>query len=539
MKRLCAVLFCALLSTAFADAYPRNPGVDVRHYRFELKLWDHTNRIEARAAVTIRFLQDDVRNFTLDLVAPSDAGDSTGMTVTEVRRDSLALNFSHHDDRLAVQLHAPTTTGEERTFEIVYHGVPRDGLIISKNLFGERTFFGDNWPNRARHWLPSVDHPYDKATCEFVVEAPCPYQVVANGRLVEETDLPAGRRRTHWRTAAPLPTKVMVIGAARFAVQYVGTVAGHPVQSWVFPQAREAGFRDFAQAVDVLRYFVQQIGAFPYAKLANVQSRTRYGGMENAGAIFYSEKAVKGTRENEALIAHEIAHQWFGDAVTEADWHHIWLSEGFATYLAGVYLEHKHGEARLRQRLREMRERIVAYLRTHPESAVVDTSIADLNRLLNPNSYQKGAWVLHMLRTQLGDETFWRGLREFYRRYRHGNAWTADFQRVMEEVSRRSLAQFFEQWLFRPGVPGLRGTWHWRVASQKLELALEQVQPGGAFRLPVEVEVFGAGDGQRVLTRIELTERRQTYQLDLPFPPAKVVLDPNDHLLLEWVLQKK
>jgi len=245
------------------------------------------------------------------------------MEVHGVTQEGDPVKFTHSGDRLTVTLGSPPSSEEQRTYSISYQGTPADGLIIGTNRWGERTFFGDNWPDRARHWLPTVDHVSDKATVEWVVTAPEDYEVVGTGTLVERSDLPDGTELTHWASDVPIPPKVMVMGAARFAIRTTGYVDGIPIQAWVYPRDREAGFLDFAQAEKAVRFFHERVGPFPYEKLANIQSQTRYGGMENAGNIFYSEGAVRGDLSNEGLIVHEVAHQWFGDSVTELDWNHI------------------------------------------------------------------------------------------------------------------------------------------------------------------------------------------------------------------------
>ena len=295
-----------------ADVYPRNWDVDILHYAFSLTLRDDTDEIVGDAEITIRFAKAGIDEFTLDLIG-MDGNGETGMTVASVSRAGDPVEYTHAADRLTVSMTTSSTAEERRTYRISYRGVPADGLIIDENKYGDRTFFGDNYPERARHWLPTVDHVSDKATVEWLVTAPNHYQVVGTGSLVERSDLPAGTRLTHWRSTVPISPKVMVIGVARFAVQQVAVVDGVPLQTWVYPQNRDEGFYDFALAEKVLRFFDGHIGEFPYAKLANVQSKTRYGGMENASNIFYSEGSVSGMRRGEGLIAHEVAHQWFGE----------------------------------------------------------------------------------------------------------------------------------------------------------------------------------------------------------------------------------
>ena len=234
-----------------------------------------------------------------------------------------------------------------------------------------------------------------------------------------------------------------------------------------------------------MRFFHERVGPFPYAKLANVQSKTRYGGMENAGNIFYSERSVRGDLSNEGLIVHEIAHQWFGDSVTELDWNHIWLSEGFATYFTHLYNEEYYGRERLAQGLMRDRNTVSGFFSQHPDQALVALQLTDPNEMLNRNAYQKGSWVLHMLRRQVGDDAFWSGIREYYRRFRDGYALTEDLQAVMEEVSEQDLGEFFHQWVYTPGHPILEGQWSYDSASGSLHLSITQAQETGTvFHFP-------------------------------------------------------
>jgi aminopeptidase N len=271
--------------------------------------------------------------------------------------------------------------------------------------------------------------------------------------------------------------------------------------------------------------FTGLLGEYPFSKLANVQSTTRYGGMENASAIFYDEGSVTGTRANEALIAHEVAHQWFGNAVTERDWPHLWLSEGFATYLTHVYFEMTYGEDTRARRMAADRAQVAAFTSAQPNRPLVDSSYAAPTDLLNPNSYQKGGWVLHLLRREVGDEAFFEGLRTFYARYRGGNADTDDFRRIMEEVSEQDLAAFFRQWTARPGLPRLSGAW--RYADGRLAVTLRQ--QGAPFAFPLEVGIR-TPEGLRVET-VALDAAEHTFTFPLPEAPEAVVLDPRVHAL--------
>ena len=534
MKPWILLLFVLILSCSFvfADSYPRNPNIDVLHYKFQLTLSDETDEIRGHAEIEIQFKVDDVSEFALDLIGQLHPDSTNGMTVTGITQNEQAVAFSHKNYRIHFQLRSPSRANERRTYAVSYHGIPADGLIISENMFGERTFFGDNWPNLARHWLPTIDHPYDKATCEFIVEAPEHYQVVSNGLLQGIADLPENRRRTHWRTQIPMPTKVMVIGVAHFAVETAGVHNGKEIQSWVYAQNREAGFHDFAQAVRVVELFANRIGPFPYDKLANVQSRTKYGGMENAGAIFYNEKRITGKRDNESLIVHEIAHQWFGDSVTEADWHHIWLSEGFATYFSWVFDEFTYGRERLVEDLKRGRERVLKFYQRHPESPIVDSTITDLNNLLNANTYPKGAWVLHMLRGVIGEDAFWQGIRNFYGKYRDKNALTKDFQQVMEKAASEDLTWFFQQWIHQPGQPRYKGHWHYDPATNELEIQINQVQKE-FFTMPLQVGIYLNKAKPPQIETLKIVQKENRFMFKLKKAPSDIVLDP-----ALWVLHE-
>ena len=332
--------------------------------------------------------------------------------------------------------------GERLRLRIAYAGVPASGLKIGANKHGERTFFSDNWPDKGRHWLPTVDHVYDKATASMVVTAPAHYQVVSNGLLVEETDLPDGRRRTHWRQSVPIAPWLYTLGVARFAVQHVDTFDGKAIQTWVYAKDRDAGFHDFAVPTrDALAFYSERVGPFSYEKLANVQSNSVSGGMEAASAIFYSEGSVTGTRSERwrNVIIHEVAHQWFGNAVTEYDWDDVWLSEGFATYFTLLFIEHAYGRDAFLRGLEDSRQRVIAFDREHPDYRIVHDNLDDMSKVTTGQIYQKGAWVLHMLRGLVGDEAFWTGIRSYYRAHKDGHATTADFRAEMERASGRDL----------------------------------------------------------------------------------------------------
>jgi aminopeptidase N len=525
MKRLwfLVIVLNIIQSLSANDGYTRNTKVDIIHYGFAVAINDSTSVIDCTARIIVKFL-DTCNSVEFDLKNTDNNGN--GMSVTGISVSNSDLNWNHANDRLSINL--PNSTKVNDTLELLIHysGIPSDGLIISRNKFGNRTFFADHWPDRAHNYLPCVDHPYDKASVDFIITAPDKYSVVANGKLIEESDLKGPMTLTHWSEPAPLATKVMAFGAAEFAVKLAGEVNNIPVFSWVYPENRLEGFSDYAVAIKPLEYYSRVIGPYPFEKLANVQSKTIYGGLENAGTIFYSERSVTGSGRAEGLIAHEIAHQWFGNCVTEADWHHVWLSEGFATYLTSLYFEATYGKERFESDMKKARETVLKFSEKN-KMPVVDTTITKLMDLLSPNSYQKGAWILHMLRNKIGDEPFWNGLRLFFERFHNSNAVTSDFVSIMEEVSGTNLNSFFRQWLYTGGQPelGISHKISKRNGTAEVTIVQKQEYP---FEFDIELLIRdNAGDRTE---KIAVSEKVKKVAFTVS-DDVEIIPDPNIKLL--------
>ncbi len=510
------------------------PGVDVLLYAF---------RVDFPAAAfpdTIRFVSTitahrtaKVSTLSLDLMA--------GMVVDSARVNARTAPVSRAGDRVGVAL--PEGGGDTISVSLFYRGMPTDGLIFRRDSTGW-TAFGDNFPDRARQWLAVVDHPSDKALVEWNVRAPATHRVIANGTLLEETPEPARGPvpmvRTRWRSLRPIYTAVMVIGVAPFAVVELGDTAcglgelpGCVRQSvWTTPAQRAFVPGNFARAGEIVSLFSRLAGPYPYEKLAHVASSTRYGGMENAAAIFYAGSLFRPGSPSESLIAHETAHQWFGDAVTEREWPHVWLSEGFATYFAALWTEHAHGDSAFMADRVAMRAQVLKAKITY-ELPVINEQLDDVSRVLNSNVYQKAGFVLHMLRREIGDSAFFSGIRAYYAAHRHGNAMTSDLQAEFERTAGRSLEWFFDQWLRKPGVAELRATWKWDATAKQVMVTVTQGTRFPPYRLTLSVDVT---DANGRTTRVPLAIPAQAT-VTLPAPvvlssaPQRVVFDADAGVL--------
>ena len=422
--------------------------------------------------------------------------------------------------------------GDTIRTSIRYHGPVRDGLIIGTDSTGRRTVFADNWPDRAHLWLPLVDHPSDKATVSLHIEVPPAVQVIANGVRERVDTLPRGRTVWNFEMRQPITTYGIVFGAGTLTTTPLGDAACAvkcvPVDVVAYPEdSAWAVNGPFRRAPDMVEYFSTLVGPFPYDRLSHVQSTTIFGGAENPSAIFYGEKAYRSQRLSERTVAHETAHQWFGDAVTEADWHHLWLSEGFATYYAALWTGHTYGDSAFHAEMANSARSVLASAATN--RPILDTLATDLMGLLNTNNYPKGAWVLHSLRGLVGDSAYHRGIREWYARYRDGNALSSDFAAVMSEAAGTDLTWYFDQALLRPGFPRLEVSW--RRTGRQLRLELRQVQPEdwGIRRIPgLEIDV----DGRRM--RVDVSGVQTSATLDgVRAEPRSIRVDPDGWWLME------
>ena len=525
----------ALLFAGSADG--QSGATRVTNYHFMISIPDTGTEIRVRAYVDLgaRVVRSSGDTLRLHF---------NGMTVDSVSSPLGHLPFRTDTTGLIVPLPENLltfSTGDVAGLANVtvdYHGTPKDGLIIGTNTRGARVVFGDNWPERARNWLPVVDRPGAKATVSFSVDAPVALLVVAPGRSADRRPTDGARIRWWWQERHPIPVYTMVIGVGKFTVsKHRPVINGRdtiPIEIWTYPE--DSAYADsvpFRRATEIVEVMQRLIGPFPYEKLAHVQSSTRFGGMENSSAIFYAEKPYVERRMGEGVVRHETAHQWFGDAVTPRDWPHLWLSEGFATYFDGVIGAALDGDSVL---VNAMRSNAETYFKSDvTDRPIVDSAnAAEPMKLLNANSYPKGAWVLHMLRGLIGDEPFFSGLRTYYRTYRDSTATSEDFQHVMERASGKDLSWFFHQWLYQPGYPQLGVTWQHDAGAGRMLLGITQRQkPGwGLFRLPVLTLEFRDANGRTLRRDIAVTGAETSAHFDLPFAPSEVRVDPDGRLLL-------
>jgi aminopeptidase N len=316
---------------------------------------------------------------------------------------------------------------------------------------------------------------------------------------------------------------------------------------------REYAPKGFSPAAPAVTFFSQTVAPYPYEKLALIVAKTRFGGMENSSAIVFAENlfdrrqtevsAPAGSSNSmsarfgiptriESVVAHEIAHQWFGDSVTESTWADLWLSEGFATYFAGLFIEHEDGKDAFREYMRDAAQRYFNFEK-QAKFPIHDTETTKLMALLNPNNYEKGAWVLHMLRSQLGDDAFFKGLRGYYNAHKEANATTEDLRAAIEKSSGKNLKDFFARWIYGAGHPRYQILWNVDPRQTELTITVNQLQEGEPFLDPLPIEL--TVDNKKVPLVINPKSKTATMKIPLKGKLTGTVFDPNETLLKEVV----
>jgi len=587
--RRAAVLLLAsavISADCAADMYPRQPGIKILKYSFDVTLGDESDELTVKDTIEVQILADNVRGLELDLcqlirtphapdrlnpclvpqprplrgeqappAAPAPTSVGFGMTVTTVAAGDKQLEFRHEKDRLHISFPQPTHVGEKLAIAVSYHGKPATGLFIGKNKYGDRVFFTDNWPDKARNWLATIDHISVKAPKTVSITAPRKYQVVSNGLLKEHTDLPGDLRRTVWEESLPIPSWQFSLAVAQMSVNYFAHADNVQFSAWLFPQDRAAGLKALDPLTQsVFDFYRSHIAPYTYEKLAQVEAAGGGGATEPATTIFYYSGF--------GAVAHEMAHQWFGNAVTEADWDDVWLSEGFATYFNLLYTEHQSGRDAFLNGVRRTQAAALKYALAHPADTVVHNNLQNDSDVFfnSAQIYQGGAMVLHMLRGVLGDEKFWAGIRLYSNRFRNASATTDDFRHAMEDACHASgdcpadhedLSWFFHEWLNRGSILELKGNWHYDAQAKQLQVVLDQTQSQGLYRMPIEIGIIAppsatfrpeapagrVGENRASQTRsakMLIDKQHNILTIPIDTEPSDVQVDPNS-----WVPMTK
>ncbi len=476
--------------------------------------------------------------FTLINEPPDDAIplNLVHLTVDSVTSASGHWRFFQNDSLLFLKLPPNPVYDDTQSVVISYHGYPTNdgfgGYFTSNQMVwtvGEGLYTYP--PSMARRWIPSVDEPIDKALLRMRVRVPNGFRVGSNGLLRRIKTNPDGTSDFTWEEDFPIATYLISIGAARFAEfrQTFVTAAGDsiPILHFVYPKDSAAAAADVQHLPDMMRFFSEKFGPYPFKKYGMLEAPMR-GAMEHQTLTTMSDLLYTGNRRYEGIIAHELAHQWWGDCLTLANWQEIWLNEGFATYSDALYTEHAYGEKAFREKMDQF-----ASLYFREDDTVGRFPIYNPKKMWGATVYEKGAWVLHMLRGVVGDSVFFDILRTYHHTFAYGNTTIADFQKIAESVSKRNLQWFFHEWLFEAGYPVFQ--FQWKVfptpsGRVRSKLLLEQIQvQAPVFKMPVQIQ-FEFEDSTRIQT-IWIDRAKQEVDFIFSTAPKRVVFDPNYFVL--------
>lgn len=533
---LMALILSCFVTQSFAARTERLIGSwKPTNYNVSLAFNDRLTEItSARAEITILSLKDSLTQIDLDF------GE---LAVDSVTVNQHAAPYERSTGLLNIKLPEPVRRGTSLVVGISYHGKPKDGLILTNDKAGKPSAVGDNWPNRLHHWIPCLDHPSAKATVNFSVTAPAGNTVVANGHLAKVETTANSTRTWTYNEAVPIPPYCMIVAVGDFAQLQPSQAGITPLVYYVPQPDKKFAMKGFAPANPSLQFFSETVAPYPYEKLALIIGATRFGGMENSSAIVFTSSLFDPRPASEptskafniraglvSLVAHEIAHQWFGDSVTESTWSDLWLSEGFATYFAGLFIQREEGEQAFQEYMKYAADKYLSYER-QTRTPIHDSETEDLFKLLNPNNYEKGAWVLHMLRCELGDTNFFRGVRDYYNEHRDATATTEDLRSAFEKTSGRDLKDFFARWIYDAGHPQYDLSWEWTSKEKKVRLVLKQTQTGAAFPNSLPVEIVTSVGKRRII--LKPTGKQTIQEVKLDEAPSAVTLDPENTVLKE------
>lgn len=422
-----------------------NGGYDVQHYSLSMDVDVANNLIDAVATIDLTATQD-LSTFNLDL---------RGLTVETITVDGEPAEFSRDDTELTIIPSTSLNIGETYAVEIAYSGEPNDRFIIGDayssgwNVIGDGDgIFVASEPTGSASWYPVNDHPSDKATYSYFITVPMPFVVAANG-VLEETIDNGDTTTYHWEARDPLASYLSMIAVEDFMITTETGINGLPIRNYIAPEAIDDFDADFGNTAAMIEFFETIFGPYPFETYGALVVSAEFGfALETQTMSLFSAAAVvDDERDLESTIAHELAHQWFGNSVSPAHWEDIWLNEGFATYASWLWIEHSGGEEAFNKLLEDN------YTILETRNRGVRIGEPSVSSLFAYEVYLRGAWTLHDLRLTVGEETFFNIFRTYTERFHDSNASIDDFIAVAEEVSGQDLETFFAGWLYQSALP--------------------------------------------------------------------------------------
>lgn len=506
------------------DYYSRNQTkIDVQHYSMEIEIFHREKSIAGNAIISGIITEQGIDHIDLNF--------HDNMNISKLSINGNHADFSQTNTTLSIVL--PNSDMDEFQINIEYNGTPRNLYFGSFNFHeykNQPVVYTINEPIFASTWFPCNDLPNDKATYDIIIINDSSYVSVSNGSLIEENSF-GDKRSYHWKTDYPTSSYLVAIYSGKYeriTDKYLWNDEIMDLEYYVFPDQVGRASIDFADHKNYLDFFSSTFGAYPFIKekYGIAEILWRRGAIENQTITGLGTNFITGKKQYESLLLHELAHHWWGNAVGPDTWRDVWLNEGFATYCEGLYLEEKNGSEYLK---RFMESKI----RFFDESKLYNPGVNLFHRLV----YDKGAWVLHMLRSDIGDKEFFNGLRNYYNKYKYKNASTFDFITVMESASGKNLSQFFEQWV-TVGRGIIEIEYNYEQSNNDLLLNIAQVQTGYEdYHFPLDIKIeTGSGVTKK---HFFIMTSDTTIRLPNIFDVTNLRLNENMTLLADFYLKEK
>jgi aminopeptidase N len=518
---------------------------DVKHIKAELTLDAAKKEIRGKVTHTLTAIDPALTKVVLD------CGPAIKVASATIGPNEKPCTFKKSDgEKLTVTLPEPRREAETFDLTVAYSATPERGLRFIDPDPAQpgrpMAIWTQGEAEETRHWLPCYDYPNDQATSEMIITIAKPFTVVSNGRLVETRENADGARTFHWKMEQPHSSYLITVAASEFA-EFHDKLGDLPIDYYVLKNVDEATARRFMGRTPRMIEFFEKVTAqpYPYPKYAQVCLPEFNGGMENSSATSMTDAALQDEiegleRDHDGLVAHELAHQWFGDLTTSKDWSHLWLNEGFASYFDPLFTEHAKGEDEFRLR---MRDELRSYLRSDRQyrRPIVEARYAAPTQVFDGMAYAKGGATLHMLRGYLGDENWWKGIRGYVADRKFQVVETDDFRKSVEKATGKDLKWFFDQWLYKAGHPELKARWRFEPEDKTVRVKIEQTQKLDAqtplFRLPTTIEITES-PGRARSTPIVIDGAIHEFVIPVETRPQMVLIDPHGWLVKEIDFEK-
>ena len=511
---------------------------DILHYKVELSVDLDQKKLAGKNTITMTPLRDDLNTIKLD---------AETLVVTGVSSESRSLPFVQSHSQIIIDPGTTYDYGDTVIVTISYYlSEEIEGLRFIDALGDRPLQVSSNcFPNKARQWIPCFDYPNEKASQEMIITTDSKYKVLSNGALMGTTDNGNGTSTWHWKQDKPHPTYLINLSIADYLV-VKDSLGKLPVNYWVYKSMSDDVERVFGKTPSMIDFYSTIFKyPFPWDKYDQVISAYMGGGAEATSATLLGEGIVtdKYTEQDyprEYVIAHEIAHQWWGDLITCRSWENTWLNESFGSYSDYMYLLHDKGEDEGAYELLQKKNIYIDESHNRFMRPIVYMAYKEPGDNFNHHTYQKGACTLHLLRHILGDETFFRAISTFLHRHEFSSVSTFDFMQCIKDVSGKNMDWFFEQYFFKPGHPVFNVTKSWNEATKELTLDIIQEQDKWKdvpiYTIPVRIGI--QTESEKIVKEYWLSKKKEEIVIHVDSKPLMVRFDDGNYLLKEWSFKK-